>query len=201
MARVPPSLQLFGSKSQTKDVLYKTKANSRGFPILLKPISAVRLHEYHFIFRIKCLMFSFSSILYYITLIKDPLGENVRRQWSLFCSYRVTFLTDWISFSQNGKRWEKQSQGRTIINLINQLLSAVLDDREQICKEGTNIKICRIQKKVLYQLVGHPQGVSSSPALLHLATTSAKKSLTTLTSHWDSIRGRFCFDFSSSLYA
>ena len=85
----------------------------------------------------------------------------------------------------------KLSQGKKK-SLINQLLSVVLDGREQICKKVTKFKMCGISWLRI------PQGVSS-PVLLYMATSSAKKSLPTFTSHWDSVRGRFCL-ISAALF-
>lgn len=58
--------------------MLKKKRKNQGSSILLKPISVIRPHEYYLIFWIKCLMFSLSFILYYILLIKNPLGKTVQ---------------------------------------------------------------------------------------------------------------------------
>lgn len=119
-----------------KILLMKTKTNSRGFSILLKPTSAVRPHGYYFIFWIKCLMFSFSFTLYYILFMKDPLGKKVRRPRNLFCFYRMTFLMlmpdDWLDkFFQ---KWQKMGKSK-------------VESRKKNDKSNKSITICTCRKQ------------------------------------------------------
>ena len=131
-----PPLQLFGANPRRKILLIKTKTNSRGFSILLKPASAVRPHGYYFIFWIKCLMFSFSFMLYYILFMKDLLGKNVQRPRNLFCFYRLTFLMlmpdDWLDkFFQ-----KRQKMGKSKV-----------ESRKKNDKSNKSITICICKKQ------------------------------------------------------
>lgn len=65
-------------------------------------------------------------------------------------------MTGWVSFSKVAKDGEKLSQRRKMINLINQLLIVVTDGREEICKQGSEVKMYCINWLCI------PQAVSSA---------------------------------------